>query len=301
MLIGSSDHAARLIDLYDLSTIQEFAGHTKSVRSVQFSPDGKSAVTAGDDETIRLWDADTGEEIFIFFGHTGRVHSAAFSPDGGKIVSASGDGTVRLWDVASGRPLHQLAGHQGSVFSAGFGPDGSKVASGGFDGAVRVWDVATGRQLHTRQFDKSVGAVAFSPDGSAVAVGQGSRFDRDIDFKTYIWPILEAKEPITLTGHIRPVLSVAFSQDGSRLATVSDDGTARIWDAKTGKPLRVFDLAGYSLDDVAFDPADERLIAVGAAGSDGAIAMLEPDINELLTAARAAEYGLTKKMLEGLP
>jgi len=83
-------------------------GHSGSVNSVVFSPDGRQILSGSSDGTIKLWDIDTGRELRTFSGHKGRVESVAFSPDGKKILSASSDGTVRLWDVSTGKEIAQF-------------------------------------------------------------------------------------------------------------------------------------------------------------------------------------------------
>ena len=92
-----------------------------------FSPDGKRIVSGSGDNTVRLWDADTGQPIGEpLTGHTGAVTSVAFSPDGKRIASGSGDNTVRLWDADTGQPIGEpLTGHTDAVTSVAFSPDGN--------------------------------------------------------------------------------------------------------------------------------------------------------------------------------
>ena len=82
---------------------------------------------------MRLWDADSGDELAVLRGHEDGVSSAVFSPDGSRMASWSGDGTVRLWDVESGQDLLVLRGHVGGVSSLAFSPEGSRITTGSPD------------------------------------------------------------------------------------------------------------------------------------------------------------------------
>jgi hypothetical protein len=110
---GSADMSSRLLSVETGETIQELKGHSSSVFSVAFSPDGKTVVSGSEDETIRLWSVETGETIQELKGHYNGVESVAFSPDGKSVVSGSGDNTIRLWSVEIGETIKVLKEHPG--------------------------------------------------------------------------------------------------------------------------------------------------------------------------------------------
>ncbi|RDW65601.1 hypothetical protein BP5796_10293 [Coleophoma crateriformis] len=135
---------------------QTLEGHTGTVTSVAFSPDGQQLVSASHNKTIRVWDATTGASLQILQGHTGPVTSVAFSPDGQQLVSASDDETT-------------LEGHTGMVNSVAFSPDGQQLVSASDDETVRVWDATTGVALQTLEiYTAYTSSVAFSHDGQNI-------------------------------------------------------------------------------------------------------------------------------------
>ena len=208
----------------------------EAVRSIAFSPDATTIVTAEDYITVRLWDAKTGEYQQTLTGHTGTIASIAFSPDGNAISGVSDTGGLHLWDPKTGEHQQTLTGHTGTIASITFSPDGNTIAIGVFDD-VELWDAKTGEHKCTctqAGHTGFVNVIAFSPDGNIVAGGgEDPRFAAEDTVR--LWDAKTGEHKQTLTGHTEAVKSIAFSPDGNTIATGSSDGTVRLWEVNTGK------------------------------------------------------------------
>ncbi|WP_017319066.1 serine/threonine-protein kinase [Mastigocladopsis repens] len=174
-LILASGGADSTIKLWQVSTgieISTFIGHSDSVWSVAFSPDGQFLASGSADSTIKLWHVNTGREIRTFTGHSFFVNSVAFSPDGQFLASGSADSTIKLWHVSTGQEIRTFTGHCDAVWSVAFSPNGNLLASGSWDKTIKIWQISTGSEICTLSGHSNyVRSVAFSPDGQSIVSG----------------------------------------------------------------------------------------------------------------------------------
>ncbi|MCL5875413.1 MAG: WD40 repeat domain-containing protein, partial [Candidatus Dependentiae bacterium] len=236
--------------------VKKLTGHADPIESVAWSPDGTKIASGSGDYTVRIWDANNGNELRTLTGHTNEVFSVAWSPDGTKIASGSWDQTIRIWDVKTGRVLHTITGHGYYVYSIAWSPDSTKIASGSGDYTVRIWDANNGNELRTLTgHTNEVYSVGWSPDGTKIASGS-------LDRTVRIWDAKTGRELHKLIGHKNEVFSVAWSLDSTMIASSSWDAV-RIWNANTGKELRT--LTGHTnwIVSVAWSP-DGAMIASGS-------------------------------------
>jgi WD40 repeat protein/energy-coupling factor transporter ATP-binding protein EcfA2 len=228
-------------------------GHSVSVFDVSFSPDGKRLATGSRDNTAKVWDVESGDEILTLTGHTDEVSGVSFSPDGKRLATGSRDNTAKVWDVESGDEIFTLTGHKDDVLGVSFSPDGKRLATCSYDNTAKVWDVESGDEILILTGHKeAVWGVSFSPDGKYLATC--SR-----DNTAEVWDMESGDEILILTGHKEEVLGVSFSPDGKYLATGSTDSTAKVWDVESGD--EILTLAGHSgsVFDVSFSPNGKRL------------------------------------------
>lgn len=218
--------------------LRTLVGHSDWTWKVEFSPDGRFLVSCSEDQSVRVWEPNTGTCLHIIREHESWVRSVAFSPTGSSFATASGDLTVRIWETGTGKCLRILRGHSQPPCSVAFSPDGNLFATGSYDLTIRLWDTTTWEPVRVLEGHTGrLKCVIFSPDSQLLASGAN-------DGHVILWDVKEGKAVATLEGHKKWIRSISFNPQQQILASCCDEGTIRLWDLTTKQCYKV--LAGHA-------------------------------------------------------
>jgi len=244
--------------------IRTLEGHTYSVYGVAVTPDGRCAVSASTDKTLKVWDLESGICLRTLEGHTDCVNGVAVTPDGRCAVSASTDKTLKVWDLESGTCLRTLEGHTGPVSGVAVTPDSRCAVSVSKDG-LKVWDLESGTCLNTLEGDiSSQNGVALTLDGRAAIMTAQGRGYTPKDFTLNVWDLQTGACLQSLEGHTNFVECVAATPDGHCAVSVSRDQSLKVWDLESGVCLRTvaYKYKGRKVNDIALTLDGRRAILV---------------------------------------
>ncbi len=262
---GGEDRTVRLWDLAAwkagevLPPCRVLEGDTGSVWSVVFSPDGSKLASAGSDCVVNLWDPATGKKRRDSLNRAGNFAKPGFSPDSKTLACPKNDGSVLLYETDTDQetPLRLF---QENVRTAAFSSDGKLVASAGEGGRVSVVTRADGKEVFVFEAKvPAVSKVAFSRDGKKLLAATGEHTRG----RLFVWDLATRTQEASLEGHTHNIDDLSLHPAGRLAATVSTDGTVRVWDLSTGRS-RVLPCGrgdGGHFGGVAFTPEGRYLVA----------------------------------------
>ncbi len=264
----------QIFNLADGTELKLLTGHTNVIDSIDCN--ARFIVSGARDNSLRVWDIQTGLEVQSFDHLENTINSVALSPDGKSVLTGFGrssfsdeNNSLVLWDLTSGAEIREFISHQDWVQSIAISPDGTRILSGGGgyfdvgDTIVRVWDInQTEPIMHLEGHTAQVLSVAFSPVANTALTSSKNG-------EIILWD-LETGTPLhTFLGHgTKAVNSVAFSPDGKYFASGSDDKTAVLWNLSTGKEEKRFTGHGEGVLSVRFSPDGTFLLTTSGSFSN---------------------------------
>jgi WD40 repeat protein/serine/threonine protein kinase len=262
----------RAIRVWNAATGKEICvidGSPDPVAAVAWSPDGSrlvlSAVSNGSaSKVVKVWDARTGQVLWALpCDHRGG--EASWSPDGKWLAAPFGGGQWAVLDAQTGKPTFTMSGPSGLWTKGGLGdvissvawsPDSRRLAVRSGENRIVVWDVATQKEAFSVRDHLIQGLGGWSADGRYL-LSRGQTVAQ-------VWDATAGQEWLDFRGHADRVTGLAWSPDGKRLASASQDRTVKVWDATTGEDVQTLHGAQSGVTAVAWSPDGQYL-----AGSDG--------------------------------
>jgi len=253
-----------LIDLDRGLETRALAGHEQPIRSLAFSPDGKTLASGAAEEVVILWDVASGRELRRLVGGDRFHGTVAFAPDGTSVAASGGEGRVTVWEVATGRQRRRIESTWNWYGRMAFSPDGKTIASSS-DAVLHLWDVETGRDRieMAEAHELSVTRLLCAEGGRTLITGSDDRTAR-------VWDLTSGRQRAVLR-HKGWVRALALSPDGKTLATGAHppDSGVHLWDLATGRELRSWPGRGRSeaAVAVAFTSDGKELLSLWRDGS----------------------------------
>lgn len=254
-----------------------YTGHTDTVTTVAWSPDGKYIASGGNDGTIHIWEATTGNRIYIYAGHlhmvdnqaSATITALAWSPDGQRIASCGSYRpdptkdqflpTVQVWEALSGKLIVTYPGHNprdpthsNTTSAVSWSPDGKQIVSAGaFDNTAKIWNAQTGETVTIYVHLSTVSQAQWSPDGTYIATGSSTN-------SIFVW---NARGDLLVTSPYTAYYyqnGFAWSPDGKNLITSGNDYNLHLWDMAIKNEISTDQVSGtYAL--LAWSPDGRQL------------------------------------------
>ena len=248
-----------VLDANTLGKIALFPGNSGYITSISLSRDGSEIAVGGKDDTIRVFDAETGGLIFQIINPNG-VYKICFSQDGKTIATTKGNEPVRIWDVQTGQLLQSFIPLD-NVHDIALSPDGDTIGILYFN-RIEIGDIKTGSILKKiRGFinNNYRTYVAFSPDGKLIAVNGSPG--------VYLFDLQNGALLQLLLYNDGYPSCMCFSPDGTQIAVGYNEGSIITWDVSTGTSIKTFKKHNSLVSDVSYSPDGNQIASVSGDGT----------------------------------
>jgi len=247
-LVTSSSDGVYLWDLRSGRPIQRLGKDSRGVMAV--APDGSWLVTADTMGIGRVWDLHNGQMETILTAHEGTVEAVLVTPDGERAVTAGRDKLACIWNRESGRPTYAFTSHVGPLTALALSPDGTRALTGSADKTARLWSLKTGEVLEVLRAPGAIRDVAFSEDGSRLAVGDGTFVG--------VWETETGRPVRQIDSSWTEIESLAFSPDGGLLLALEED-KGHLWHLTGDRPP-------WTLEGAKVETSQDGTLAVAGLG-----------------------------------
>jgi serine/threonine protein kinase len=223
----ASSGAEAGVPQYSVSEYRSLPGHTADVKDLLLLKDGQTLITSSADETIRLWNLQTGAEIKRLTGHNSSVNALALTTDQNTLISTGADRRITFWTLPEGETVDAIENaHDSSINALAVSNNGQWLASGDSIGVIKLWDLNTLEVIDTLTADNigTINHLRFTRDDAYLASGGKS---------LQLWELSNPAEPSSLEGHTSFINRLEVSDDNQTLISASADKTVRLWDIAT--------------------------------------------------------------------
>ncbi len=266
------NNAAHIWDAGTGQLLATLSGHTKPIHGLSWSKDGTRILTGSDDGSARVWDAANGKMLLLLNKHTEAITDVRWSPDEKRIATSSEDGTAFVLDALTGEVLFTLVGHKQTdtqkianqpleIIAVSWSPDGSQIMTGANQGTAILWDATTGKPIFTLDTQVDTDFISggyWTRDTSRLLLwGLGS---------LTVWDTHSGKLIYKLMGHEDLIVQPSWSPDETQILTASFDGTVRVWDAQSGKQIRMMNYKA-NVNWVSWSPDGTQILSTGDDGT----------------------------------
>ncbi|BAZ13109.1 WD repeat-containing protein [Calothrix sp. NIES-4071] len=211
--------------------VRTLNGHSGSVNAVTITADGRRLISGSSDNSLKVWNLETGEELFSLIGHTASVTAVAATSDSKLVISGSQDNTLRVWNLETRKELLAFKGHRNCINAISISRNSKQVVSASSDSIINIWNLETGeKQFNLNSHRSPVHTLTITSNDKLVISGS-------LDGIIKVWNLETGREILTFKNHNSAIRTVFVNPDGNEVVSASSNNNVRCWSLDTGKQL----------------------------------------------------------------